>query len=166
MKTNFYTHKNNGTVCSKMSLTFTMIAFMLIAQINSFAQTAATSVDVTGTSTTNTITNNTATFVDPNLNVTANGSISGFVVTITDSYTTGDVLSYTGSLPSGVTAAAFNTTTRSLVFSGSTTAANWQTLLRTVKLQTTSATCFPESRKVAFIAGNKYYNPLNDHYYE
>src|SRR5574343_623754 len=38
--------------------------------------------------------------------------------------------------------------------------------MRTVRLQTTSATCFPESRKVAFIAGNKYYNPLNDHYYE
>ena len=166
MKTNFYTHIKNGVMCSKMSLTRTMIALMLITQFNAFAQTAATSVDVTGTSTTNTITNNTATVVDPNLNVTSNGTISGFVVTITDSYTTGDILSYTGSLPSGVTAAAFNTTTRSLVFSGSTTAANWETLLRTVKLQTTSATCFPESRKVAFIAGNKYYNPLNDHYYE
>ena len=55
-----------------MSLTRTMIALMLITQFNAFAQTAATSVDVTGTSTTNTITNNTATVVDPNLNVTSN----------------------------------------------------------------------------------------------
>ena len=166
MKTTVYTTQKKGVLRSSMRLALTIITSMIISQMNSFAQTAATTVDVTGTSTTNTITNNTATFVDPNLNVTANGTISGFVVTITDSYTTGDILSYTGTLPSGVTAAAFNTTTRSLVFSGSTTAANWQTLLRTVKLQTTSATCFPESRKVAFIAGNKYYNPLNDHFYE
>ncbi len=166
MKTNNYTTQKKGVLRSSMRLALTIITSMIISQMNSFAQTAATTVDVTGTSTTNTITNNTATFVDPNLNVTSNGTISGFVVTITDSYTSGDVLTYSGTLPSGVTAAAFNTTTRSLVFSGSTTAANWQTLLRTVKLQTTSATCFPESRKVAFIAGNKYYNPLNDHFYE
>src|SRR5574343_662849 len=166
MKTTFYTTRKQGVVRNSLRLALTMIISLIISQMNSFAQTAATSVDVTGTSTTNTITNNTATYVDPNLNITANGTITGFVVTITDSYTTGDILSYTGTLPSGVTAAAFNTTTRSLVFSGSTTAANWQTLMRTVRLQTTSATCFPESRKVAFIAGNKYYNPLNDHYYE
>lgn len=166
MKTTFYTTRKQGVVRNSLRLALTMIISLIISQMNSFAQTAATSVDVTGTSTTNTITNNTATYVDPNLNITANGTITGFVVTITDSYTTGDILSYTGTLPSGVTAAAFNTTTRSLVFSGSTTAANWQTLMRTVRLQTTSATCFPESRKVAFIAGNKYYNPLNDHFYE
>ena len=165
MKTMLYTLKMKRKR-TKLHLSVLMMSLFAITQFKSFAQTAATSVDVTGTSSTNTIVNNTATFVDPNLNVTANGTINGFVVTITDSYTAGDILSYTGSLPSGISAAAFNTTTRSLVFSGSTTAANWQALLRTVRLQTTSATCFPESRKVAFIAGNKYYNPLNDHFYE
>ncbi|MEN9440509.1 MAG: hypothetical protein RLZ33_585, partial [Bacteroidota bacterium] len=166
MKTNLFLPNTIFRTNSIVKTALMMMSLIFISSLNLVAQSAATSVDVTGTSTTNTITNNTATFVDPNLNVTSNGSINGFVVTITDSYTTGDILSYTGSLPSGVTAAAFNTTTRSLVFSGSTTAANWQTLLRTVRLQTTSATCFPESRKVAFIAGNKYYNPLNGHYYE
>jgi hypothetical protein len=130
-----------------------------------YAQTA-TQVAVSGTSSTNTIPNNSATAVDPALVITSNGNISGFSAIITDSYTTGDILSYTGALPSGVTATAFNTTTRSLVFSGSTSAANWQTLLRTVTLATTSATCFPEKRAVAFVAGNKNYNPLTGHFYE
>lgn len=136
-----------------------------IACLKLSAQTA-TQVNVSTTATANTITNNVATAVDPNLTLTANGNITGFIVSITDSYTSGDVLSYTGSLPSGVTAAAFNTSTRSLVFSGSTSAANWQDLLRRVTLQTTSATCFPESRAVSFTAGSKYYNPLNGHFYE
>lgn len=141
-----------------------MLAVLLVSVVN-YAQTAASQMDVTGSTSTNTISNNTVSYVDNSIVVTANGTINGFIVTITDSYTSGDVLSYTGSLPSGVSATAFNTSTRSLVFTGSTTAANWQDLLRRVTLQTTSATCFPESRKVAFIAGDCYYNPLNGHYY-
>src|SRR5574343_414961 len=141
-----------------------MLAVLLVSVVN-YAQTAASQMDVTGSTSTNTISNNTVSYVDNSIVVTANGTINGFIVTITDSYTSGDVLSYTGSLPSGVSATAFNTSTRSLVFTGSTTAANWQDLLRRVILQTTSATCFPESRKVAFIAGDCYYNPLNGHYY-
>jgi hypothetical protein len=128
------------------------------------AQTA-TQVDVTGTTTTNTISNNVSTVVDPNLVVSSNGTINGFIVTITGTYMSGDVLTYTGALPSGVTASTFSTLTHSLVFSGTTSAANWQALLRTVKLQTVSATCFPESRQVSFIAGNAYYNPINGHFY-
>lgn len=144
-----------------------MILMLLISMFNfqSYGQ-SATQISVSGTGSTNSISNNVATVVDPNLVITANGSISGFIVSITSSYTSGDVLAYTGTLPSGVTAAAFNTATKSLVFSGTTTAANWQTLLRTVTIQTTSATCNPESRKVTFSASNKYYNPVNGHYYE
>ncbi|HEY1045608.1 MAG TPA: T9SS type A sorting domain-containing protein [Bacteroidia bacterium] len=127
---------------------------------------SATQISVSGTGSTNNVSNNVATVVDPNLVVTANGNVSGFIVSITDSYTSGDVLAYTGTLPSGVTAATFNTSTKSLVFSGTTSAANWQTLLRTVTIQTTSATCNPETRKVTFSAANKYYNPVNGHYYE
>jgi hypothetical protein len=126
----------------------------------------ATEVDVNGSSTTNTITNNSTSIVDNALTITANGLINGFTVTITESYTSGDVLSYSGTLPSGISASSFNTTTRSIVFSGATSAANWQTLLRTVTLQTTSVVCNPESRKVAFIAGDVYFNPLNEHFYK
>lgn len=127
----------------------TTLLFSLFIGFFSFfnlkAQTA-TQVDVTGTTTTNTISNNVSTVVDPNLVVSSNGTINGFIVTITGTYMPGDMLTYTGALPSGVTAAAFSTLTHSLVFSGTTTSANWQALLRTVKLQTVSATCFPESR--------------------
>jgi len=166
MKTKF-THsssinrKSSFALMQKMAL----ILVVLFVSVVNYAQTAASQMDVTGSTSTNTISNNTVSYVDNSIVVTANGTINGFIVTITDSYTSGDVLSYTGSLPSGVSATAFNTSTRSLVFTGSTTAANWQDLLRRVTLQTTSATCFPESRKVAFIAGDCYYNPLNGHFY-
>lgn len=136
-----------------------------LVSFDASAQTAS-QANVSGTTSINTITNNTASVVDAGLSLTANGTISGFTVTITGSYTSGDVLSYTGSLPSGITAVSFNTTTRSLVFNGTTTAANWQALLRTVTLRTTSAVCNPESRQVSFIVGNKYYNALNGHFYE
>jgi hypothetical protein len=86
-------------------------------------------------------------------------------VIITGSYTAGDILNYTGTLPTGVSASAFSTATKSILFTGTTTAANWQTFLRTVRIQTASAVCFPESRQVTFVAGGALYNPLNDHYY-
>ncbi len=130
-----------------------------------FAQNA-TSVQVTGTNSTNTISNNVASIVDPNLSISANGTINGFVVTITDSYVSGDQLDYTATLPVGITASPFNSFTHSLVFSGTTTAANWEVILRTVRLITTSVQCNPESRKVTFIAGDVNYNPLNNHFYK
>jgi hypothetical protein len=123
------------------------------------------SVSITGTTTANTISNNLATVVDPNIIVTANGTISGFTVTITNDYTEGDILGYTGTLPSGVNAAEFNTTSRSLNFSGTASAAQWQELLRTVTLISTS-NCYPTNRKVSFLPSVKYYNYFNGHFYE
>ena len=149
----------------RFSTTLLFSLFISVSSIFNLKAQTATQVDVTGTTTTNTISNNVSTVVDPNVVVNSNGTINGFIVTITGTYMPGDVLTYTGTLPSGITAAAFNTLTHSLVFSGTTTAANWQTLLRTVKLQTVSATCFPESRQVSFIAGTAYYNPINGHFY-
>ncbi len=139
--------------------------FVFCCSIQVFGQ-SATTVNVSGLGTSLTIQNNVATVVDANLSLSANGNITGFTISITGSYTSGDNLDYTGALPSGVSAAPFNTSTRSLVFSGTTSAANWQTLLRTVRLRTTSAVCNPESRKVSFVVGNKYYNIMNGHFYE
>lgn len=141
---------------------------LLMLSLVSFGASAqtATTANVSGTTSVNTISNNTATAVDGGLTLTSNGNITGFTITITGSYTSGDELGYTGTLPSGISAAAFNTTTRSLVFTGTTSAANWQALLRTVTIKTTSAVCNPESRKVSFIVGNKYYNIMNGHFYE
>ena len=130
------------------------------------ALSQATIVNVSGNANTLSITNNIATVVDPDLVITADGNLTDFTISITGSYVTGDLLSYTGSLPSGIIAVAFNSTSRSLRFTGSTSAANWQTLLRTVTIQTVSATCYQEQRQVSFVVGSKYYNNLNGHFYE
>jgi hypothetical protein len=141
------------------------LVLICVAQLEVSAQ-SATQANISGTNSTIAIANNTATVVDPNITLTANGNISGFTVSITGSYTSGDLLAYNGTLPTGITSAAFSTATRSLVFSGTTTAANWQALMRTVTLRTTSAVCNPESRLVSFVVGIKYYNILNGHFYE
>ena len=103
--------------------------------------------------------------VDGNLTITANGNITGFRVQISQTYTSGDVLTYTGSLPSGVSA-NWNSTTGILSFNGTTTAANWQTLLRTVTFRSTTTTCYANLRRVTFVAGTVFYNPLTEHFYE
>ncbi len=83
--------------------------------------------------------------------ITSSTSISGATVLV-ENPKTGDSLSYTGSLPSGVTASAYNGTTGLLRFNGSTTPANWQTLLRTVKFTTSSVE--NESRAIKFTIGS------------
>ena len=161
-----YLNTSNYCKTSKQIGFFFCIFLLAFLSNKAFSQSAATQMDITGNNSVNTISNNVASYVDPTISVTANGTINGFIVTITDSYFAGDILTYTGALPSGISAVVFNTTTRSLVFNGATSAANWQDLLRRVTLQTTSATCFPESRDVAFIGGSVYLNPLNGHFYQ
>jgi hypothetical protein len=141
------------------------LTLLFFIQLNVHAQTA-TQANIGGTTSVNYISNNVATVVDAGITLTSNGTISGLTASITGSYTAGDVLGYTGTLPTGVTAATFNTATRSLVFSGVATAADWQALARTITLTTTSAVCNPESRLVSFVVGIKYYNILNGHFYE
>lgn len=78
--------------------------------------------------------------------ITSSSSINGATVLISSNFDAGkDSLSYTGSLPSGVTATSFNTTTGLLRFNGSTTPANWQTLLRTVRFTTNSTNNAPRT---------------------
>jgi hypothetical protein len=158
-----YTRTIKKSIASLMRMSMVLAISLASTGVN--AQTATTA-NVGGSSSTNVISNNVATVVDNGLTLTANGTISGFTITITGSYTSGDELSYTGTLPSGISAVTFNASTRSLVFNGTTTVANWQNLLRRVTLKTTSAVCNPESRQVSFIVGNKYYNILNGHFYE
>ena len=130
------------------------------------APTGTTSVGITLTSASVNINNGVATAVDPTLTVSFTGNLTGFTVSISENYRTGDILSFnSGSLPSGVTG-SWSAQRRSIVFSGSATAAAWQTLLRTVTLQTYNASCNPETRKVSFTASTNYYNYFNGHYYE
>ena len=111
------------------------------------------------------VTNNQATAVDNQLLVSFTGNLSGFTVTISQNYTTGDELGY-GTLPTGITTSGFNTQRRSITFNGSANAATWQSVLRSVTIRTTSATCNPETRKVSFTASTNFYNFFNGHYYE
>jgi hypothetical protein len=130
----------------------------------------ATSVSL-GSSNTSTlsVSYNTWTKVDPNLTITSNGTITGFRVQISQSFlsgASGDQLRSTATLPSGVTVSAFNTTTGILVFNGTTTAANWETILRGVEFRSTTSTCYALQRSVTFVAGTVFYNPLTEHFYE
>jgi hypothetical protein len=139
------------------------ILFLLLPVLG-FSQ--ATSVSL-GTSSTGALssTYNTWTKVDPNLTLTANGTITGFRVQISQTYTSGDQLRSTVTLPSGVSS-SFNTTTGVLIFSGSTTATNWESVLRGVEFKSTTSTCYALQRRVTFVAGTVFYNPLTEHFYE
>ncbi len=148
----------------KFSQKISVFALLLsLSFTESFAQIA-------GTSSTLSVTNNTATVVDNALTITSTGSFTDMIVQITDGYlsgASGDILGYTGTLPTGVTA-TYDNTKGVLKFVGSSAVSNptWQALLRTVTLKTTSAVCYPEKRTVTFVLGNKYYNPMTGHYYE
>jgi hypothetical protein len=144
---------------------FLLFLVIIILGIQKIAGAQATSITVGGATSSLSTTYNIATYVDPDLIITANGNITGFRVQISQTYTTGDVLDYTGTLPTGVTQ-SWNTTTGILSFNGTTTAANWQTLLRTVRFKSTSTTCYANLRRVTFVAGTVFYNPLTEHFYE
>jgi hypothetical protein len=141
-----------------------ILAFALLFPKLAVAQ--ATSVNL-GTSSTSTLsaTYNTWTKVDPNITITANGTITGFRVQISQTYTSGDQLRSTGTLPSGVSS-SFNTTTGILAFSGTASASDWQTVLRGVEFRSTTTTCYALQRRVTFVAGAVFYNPLTEHFYE
>ena len=135
--------------------------FLLIPRL---VDAQATAVSVGGSTSTLSAAYNTATVVDPDLTITANGTITNFRVQISQTYTSGDVLDFTGTL-AGVTG-SFNSTTGVLVFTGTATAANWQALLRTVRFKSTTSTCYALQRNITFVAGTVFYNPLTEHFYE
>lgn len=75
-----------------------------------------------------------AVYVDPNLQITSLTPISGFKVTISSGFQSGDVLSFTEPLPLGVND-SWDGNTGVLTFTGSATAEDWQTLLRSVTFE-------------------------------
>ena len=152
-----YTMKNIGILFISLMLFF--FPSKVFSQI-------ATTVNLYGSASTLTITNNVSTVVDDALVIEANGTLTDFTVSITGSYVLGDVLFYNGSLPSGIQASTFNTTTRSIQFTGTASVLVWQEFLRRVTIRTVSATCYQEQRQVSFVVGKKYYNISNDHFYE
>jgi hypothetical protein len=100
--------------------------------------------------------------VDPGLTITSTGSITDVRVRIIQNFNTGDELNYTASLPAGVTS-SWNATYGELVFTGTATAAQWQSFLRTVTFHTTSTV--KDDRSVTWSLGNLVVGP-NGHFYE
>jgi hypothetical protein len=121
----------------------------------------ATSVRTTGTNNTYAL-HASATAVDNSLTLYAASNITNATVTISSGFKTGDVLSYTGGLPSGVTA-SYNSTTGVLSFTGTTNYASWQNLLRTVTFYSSSSTI--GNRTITFSVGNLI-SGSNGHFYE
>jgi hypothetical protein len=140
------------------------ILFLLLPVLG-FSQATSLSLGTSSTGTLS-VSHNTWTKVDPNVTLTSNGNITGFRVQISQSYISGDQLRSTATLPSGVSVSTFNTTTGVLVFSGTTTAANWETVLKGVEFKSTTSTCYALQRRVTFVAGTVFYNPLTEHFYE
>ena len=146
-----------------------LILLSLIWLAPTLVNAQATSVSLGGSSSTLSVSYNTWTKIDTSLTLTSNGNITGFRVQISQAYTSGtsgDQLRSTATLPSGISVASFNTTTGVLAFSGSTTAANWQTILKGVEFRSTTSTCYALQRRVTFVAGTVFYNPLTEHFYE
>lgn len=143
---------------SVVVLTFSLLLIQFIAK----SQT----LTISGTNAVNSIVKDVQTVVDANITIASNqDDIANFTVSISDSYQNGDVLSYTGTLPSGVFTSGFNTTSRSITFSGTASPAVWQGFLRRVTIKTANNNCLSEPRKVTFLAGQALYNPLNGHFY-
>jgi hypothetical protein len=152
---------NIAKVLSKL-----VMSLMLLSLTTSIAfGQVASSIELTGSNASLSAIYNVETIVDPNLVITANGTINGFRVQISESYSNGDILTYTGTLPSGITQ-SWSTTTGVLSFSGSGTAQQWQDILRLVKFKSTNSVCYPTARSITFTAGTVYYNPLTGHFYE
>ncbi|AYN67481.1 hypothetical protein D1013_08960 [Euzebyella marina] len=125
---------------------------------------AQNDITVSGDNQPNAIEATTATIVAPNLNIEAGSNITDFTVSITNSFTPSDQLGYNGGLPAGISTAGWNSNTRSIVFKGTLSPSEWQAFLRNVTI-TSGPICSPESRKISFVAGETFYNPLNGHFY-
>jgi outer membrane usher protein FimD/PapC len=107
-----------------------------------------------------------ATVIDNQLQVKGNDTITNGRVYIDSNFVTNDVLGWTaGALPAGITG-AYNATTGALSFTGKATAAQWQTIFRTVTFSTTSGNI--TDRSIRFVLGNviSYTVGSKPHYYE
>lgn len=105
---------------------------------------------------------NSSVTVDDALELESGGMVTDARVTISGNFASGDVLSYTGSLPSGVSA-SYNSTTGVLSFTGTARPSDWQALFRTVTFVSSSPST--SDRTITFSVGNMI-SGQNGHFYE
>jgi hypothetical protein len=159
--------KNNYTInqtSQKMkNLLTSAVATLALAATVFTASAQNSSNPITGNSTTLQLTPSTsAQIVDNNIALDANSTYTGATVSIASGMQSGDALAY-GTLPAGVTG-SYNSTTGVLTFSGSTSAANYQALLRTVTL--TSSATGGTAKSISFSVGSALNYSANGHYYQ
>jgi hypothetical protein len=136
-----------------------LLVSALICTSGSYAQ-----INFTGSgSAISTPVNAPATVVDNTLTISSGVSFDGARVSISTNFNSGDILSYTGVLPSGVTA-SYNSSTGILTFTGTATPAQYQTLLRTVTFQTSSTNA--SQRVILFNLGSAIAYSGNNHFFE
>lgn len=137
----------------------TLFLSALLCTFNSFSQ-----ISFTGNSSTiTTPVNSPAIVVDDMLTITSGVSFDGAKVSVSSNFNSGDVLAFTGALPSGVSG-SYNSTTGVLTFTGIATPADYQTLLRTVTFATSSTVAL--QRTVLFNLGAEFAYASNGHLYE
>ena len=105
----------------------------------------------------------TASIIDSQITVTNPTTIDGALVIISSGFASGDILSYTGTLPAGVTQ-SYNATTGVLAFTGSLTAAELQAIYREVKFNSTSNSAL--NRTLTFNLGAALPLSSNNHFYQ
>lgn len=148
-----------------MKTNFTLFGKVFIMAILAiFFNTSALNAQVVTTSTTNIsyTLKNASIVVDNSINVTSSSSITNVKVSVSTNFSAGDVLSYTGALPSGVTA-NYNSSTGILSFTGTALAAQWKALLKTVTFYSTSNVT--ANREIVFSLGNLVASSTG-HFYE
>ena len=119
---------------------------------------------VSGSATTLSLPNNApAITVDNAISISGSGTIDGARVSVSTNFATGDVLAYTGALPSGVTS-SYNAVSGILSFTGTATPAEYQALLRTVNFATSASSVL--QRTVTFNLGSAISFSGNNHFYE
>jgi hypothetical protein len=105
----------------------------------------------------------TASVIDNQITVTNPTAIDGALVIISSGFVSGDTLSYTGTLPTGVTK-SYNNTSGVLTFSGSLSAAELQAIYREVKFNSTSNSA--QNRTITFTLGSALPFSTNNHFYQ
>lgn len=137
---------NIGEVIILNTLVSKLLLVLLVFVLASTSLEAQTSVS-TGHPSTTFLVGGAAVVIAPSLTVTASGTIVDVKISI-ETLVSGDVLDAT--VPGGFTK-SWNNTTKTLTISGSGTASEYQSILRTVTFSTTSTS---SPRRINFIMAN------------
>jgi hypothetical protein len=148
-----------GKTKAPMSKLFTLFILLSFTVAQSVGQTTVSGT----TSTFNYAVNSPAVVVDNSIAVSSSLSVTGALVSISTNFNSGDLLTYTTSLPGGV-AGSYSAATGVLTFTGTATAAQYQQILRSVTFATSSSNV--ADRTIAFNLGNALPFAGNDHFYE